>query len=354
MNNLVDLFFQLVKIDSPTGYEDGVAEFVVKFFEKRKIKAQADTFGNVIVRLDGKGEPLFLSAHMDTVEPGRSIKPMVKKGVIKSSGDTILGADNKVGLAAILQVTDELIKNEADHRPLDLVFTRNEESDTLGAVNLNYKLLRAKNGYIFDASRPVGTIITASPFYLRFDIEILGNSAHASKPDEANNSVLIFSDAMKNIKLGEIDSKTIANIGVITAGHVRNTIPGAMKLMGEVRSFREGRVEEVSRSIISEFGKSAEKYGSKIKTDVVLENPGYEFEENDSLIKHAEKSIKNTGSKVILERYYGCSDANIFNTNGLRVLNLGNGSRNAHTVNEEISVKDFEGFYKLILSLITS
>lgn len=354
MTNLVNLFFDLVKIDSPTGHEDEVAKYVAKFFEKRKMKPQVDSFGNIIVKLDGEGEPIFLSAHLDTVEPGRGIKPVIKNGKIKSSTNTILGADNKVTLAALMHLADELQERKVMHRPIDLVFTRYEESENLGAINLNYKLIRAKSGFISDASRPVGVIITASPFYLRFDIEILGNSSHASRPEDANNAVLVFADAVRSIKLGKIDSKTITNIGVVNAGHVRNTIPGEMRLSGEIRSFEDGKVEKISKSLISEFQKSAKKYGSKIKTKVVLENPGYEYEKSDELIKQAQKSIKSVGSKAILERYYGCSDANIFVGKGLKILNIGNGSRNAHTIDEEISIKDFEKFYRLILSLITS
>jgi len=353
MNNLRDLFFELVGIDSPTGFEDDVVNFVVRFFEKRNIKTHKDKFGNIIIRLEGVGEPLFLSAHMDTVEPGRGVKPIVKNHIIKSSGKTVLGADNKVALAGILCLVDELINTKTAHRPLDLVFTRHEESENLGAINLDYKLITAKNGFIFDSAKPVGTIIIASPFYLRFDIEILGNSSHASRPENANNCVLVFTDAMKKIKLGKIDSKTIANIGVISAGHVRNTIPGEMKLSGEVRSFKEGIVEKISKDIVAIFKKSAEKYGSSIKSDIVLENPGYDYRKNEPIVNHAVNAIKNIKLEVNSERYYGCSDANIFVGHGLKILNLGNGSKNAHTVNEEISVKDFEKFYKLILSLIT-
>ncbi len=351
---LLDQFLELVKIDSPTGQEDKIADYILNYFRERKIGVNKDPFGNVIAKISGYGEPLFLSAHMDTVEPGRGIQPIIKNGVIKSSGDTILGADNKDALSSILSVVDYLIQEKIEYRSLELVFTVSEESECLGAVKLDYKKIKSKKGFIFDAAKPIGTIITASPYYLRFDIEILGNSAHASRPEIANNSVLVFADAMRRIKLGKIDDKTIANIGIVSAGHARNTIPGQMKLIGEVRSFENGVVEKVSKNIVSEFDKSAKKYGSKIKSDIVLENPGYEYSQSDPIIKFAEKILLKNGEKVFLERYQGCSDANIFIDKGLKILNFGNGSKNAHTINEEISIKNLERLFNLILSLVTS
>jgi len=353
-NNLTNLFLDLVKIDSPTGHESLIAKYLIAFFSERRIRVCKDSFGNVIAKMGGYGEPIFLSAHMDTVEPGKNIKPVVKDGLIKSSGDTILGADNKEALASILYAIDHLLENNISHRSLELVFTVNEESENLGAVNLDYNKIKSRGGFIFDAAKPIGTIITASPYYLRFDITILGKSAHASRPEMANNSILVFTDAMRNINLGKIDEKTIVNIGSISAGHVRNTIPGEMKLMGEVRSFEQGVVEEVSKNILIEFKKSAKKFGSKIKSDILLENPGYEYDEDEPIVRYAQKILMENKINVIFEKYQGCSDANIFINENLRVLNLGNGSRNAHTVNEEISIKDLEKLSNLILSLTTS
>lgn len=353
-NKLINQFIEIVKIDSPTGHEEELAKYLISFFKERKLRVCKDNFGNVIAKIDGYGEPLFLSAHMDTVEPGRGIKPIIESEILKSSSETILGADNKDALASILYVIDHLIQKKVAHRSLELVFTVSEESENLGAVNLDYKKIKSKGGFIFDAAKPIGTIITASPYYLRFDIKILGKSSHASRPEMANNSVLVFADAIQKIKLGKIDEKTISNIGVVSAGHVRNTIPGEMMIKGEVRSFEKGIVEKVSKNIVSEFRKPAKKFGSKINVDIFLENPGYEYKENEPIVKYAEEIFSKNNIKAILEKYQGCSDANIFIDKGLRILNLGNGSKNAHTVKEEVSVKDLVKLSNLILSFVVS
>lgn len=356
MNNkkLVDLFLDLVKIDSPTGEEEKVAFFITKFLDKRNIKYSRDKTGNIIGFISGIGEPLLLSAHMDTVEPGRNINPIIKGDLIKSDGKTILGADNKDALSVILNLIDILEEKRINHRPIQLVFTVAEEAEFTGVINLDYKKIKAREGFIFDAAKPIGTIITASPYYLRFDIKIIGNSAHASRPEIANNSILVFTQAMRSIKLGKINNKTIANIGIVNAGHVRNTIPGEMSIKGEIRSFENGVVEKISTQIINEFKKSAKKFGSKIEFESILENPGYEFKNNDQIIKYAEIKMKENNIIPILEKYQGCSDANIFNSKGLKILNLGNGSEFAHTVNEKVKISDLEKLSDLVISLVSN
>ena len=106
---IINLFLDLVKIDSPTGEEANVLKYVNTFLKKFGINSHFDDFGNLYAKIDGFLNPILLSAHADTVEPGRNIKPKIIDGIIKSDGKTILGADNKVGLAVILDTIRELI-----------------------------------------------------------------------------------------------------------------------------------------------------------------------------------------------------------------------------------------------------
>jgi len=121
MSSIVDTFQTLVQIDSPTGHEEKMAEFLMAFLSKRNIPAERDAIGNIFARVPGVGEPVFLSAHMDTVEPGRGVVPIVKNGIVISKGDTILGADNKATIAVILDFLGRLENKK--HRPLEILFT---------------------------------------------------------------------------------------------------------------------------------------------------------------------------------------------------------------------------------------
>lgn len=346
-------FLDLVRIYSPTGYEEKARDYVLQFVRELGLKPIQDARGNLIIKVNGVGESLLLGAHLDTVEPGKNIKPQIVDGIIKSSGDTILGADNKVAVAAILEVLKFIIENKAKTKPLDVVFTLSEESGDPGSSKLDYEKISAKKGYIFDSLSPLGTIITASPFYNRFIIKVIGRSVHASTPGKGINALRVLSDAVGKIKLGKVNDKTIANIGIVNSGNGINIVPGEATIEGEVRSFIEKDVEEYSNLIVNEFREVATQYGGKIGAKIFRENPGYEYLTDDGFVKTTGEKIKDFGLKPAFVKKWACSDANIFNSKGMQILNLGDGVIGAHTAGEKVSVSDLSKLTELILFLVS-
>lgn len=352
-DRLVQTFLDLVKIDSPTDCEQKVREYIIKFVERLGLKAIQDARGNLIVKVDGVGEPILLGAHLDTVEPGKDINPQISNGVIKSDGTTILGADNKVAVAAILEVLKSVIENKSKTKPLDVVLTVSEESGEYGSSKLDYSRLSAKKGYTFDSLSPLGTIITASPFYNRFNIKIIGKSTHASTPDEGINTLTILGVALNKIKLGKINDKTVANIGIVSSGSGINIIPGETIIKGEVRSFAAKDVQEYSNFVVNTFKEVAGQFGGKIEAEIFQDSAGYEHDEKNEFIVETKKVIENLGLNPNLLIKWACSDANMFHSNGIKTLNLGDGVVDPHTVKESVSVESLMLLAKLISSLIT-
>lgn len=351
---LLDTFIKLLEIDSPTGQEENISKFISNLLKSRSIKCFRDKLNNVIVKISGKGIPLLLSAHLDTVEPGKGVHPVIKNGKITSNGETILGADNKVAVAAIVEAISKIHEAKLDSRPLDVVFTVSEETGSYGVLGLDYSKISANEGYIFDMSKSIGTIVTTSPFYDRFDVEIMGKSSHASLPENGINVVSILKDALNLIKVGRVSSNTLVNIGILEGGDARNTIPGLIKLKGEIRSFSRKEQNQNIEKIERIFRNVSKKYGSKLKFNHTRENLGYDYKNNDKMIVDMIRAMKRMKIKPVLLKAYGCSDANVFLEKGIRALNLGNGSKNAHTIREEIKISDVEKLSKLILSLSTN
>lgn len=358
---IVETFVDLVKIDSPSGAEEKMAREVIKRLKNLGLSPRRDDYGNVFVSIPGNTdkERLMLCAHLDTVEPGRGVKPKITaRGEIVSSGDTILGADNKASVAAIIEaITVCKAEKFSNNCPMDIVFTREEEAGTFGAANLDYSLLQAKKGHVFDSARPLGTLVLASPFYNRFDIEIIGRSAHASLPEQADNTIDILALALANFKRGKLDEETYLNIRVAGNGDVRNTVPGWMKLEGEVRSYSEEKVENATENVRLVFEQAIQSFGSpslKINFSKLRENGGFRYEEENDFIKEAKKVIKSLGLKPDAVNIMGCSDVNIFTEHDLMVLNHGSGVVNPHTREESIKVKDLMMLGQLVYSLITS
>lgn len=346
MSRLVDIFKKLVMIDSPTGSEDQLADFLVSYFAKRNIQAEKDPHGNVFVRVTGKGEPLFISAHMDTVEPGKGIIPVVSNGIIKSKTDTVLGADNKSTIAVILEVL-ELLKNK-NHRPLEILFTVDEEFTTKGGKLFDYSGLRAKKGIIADIALPIGTIVLAQPTYMGFEITLTGKSGHASVPEKAVNIIPVLSALITNLKTGKLDEKTVFNIGIGNFGSARNAVPGKLTLIGEIRSFDEALLQKHANEFFSKAKTIAKKFGVQIKISSMIENKGYSFEEKDSYVQEIAASLRSQNITPNYVRAWSGSDASTFNTKGLQVVNIGDGTKETHTVNEHVKIEDMEKLADII------
>jgi tripeptide aminopeptidase len=353
-NRLVNLFTDLVSIDSPTGEENQVAEYIVSYLKDKVDFVEKDQHGNVFARLNGEGEPLLFAAHMDTVEPGRGIKPQVKNGYITSDGTTILGGDNKIAVAGILETVNQLKEQSFIHRPLEMLFTYSEEVGSYGAINFDYSQLKAKTGCCFDRTAPVGTIVTGSPFYDRFDLHITGKAAHASLPDEAVNVLPIFNEILNKITLGKVDEDTVFNIGVVKCGYVRNTIPGEIDIQGEIRSFVEKKIDATGNTFKNTIGKIIPTYKASYTIDFVRENPGYKLTSKEaiSFLDFLEEKVKKIGRLAPRNVAWGVSDANIFNTKGLIMVNMGDGGEMAHEKTERIKIQEFETLINLMVEII--
>lgn len=355
-NRLIDNFFKLVQIDSPTGEEDRIAEFVLDLLLKNKLvdHAQRDKFGNIYARKDGVGEPIFLSDHLDTVEPGRGIKPQIKNGYVISGGDTILGADDKSSVSALIEALFIIKEENRSTRPLEIIFTTSEEVGNLGAVNFDYSLLAAKKGFCFDCTQPLGVIVTASPFYERFDIEIKGKEAHASRPELGINVLSILGELIDKQPFGKLDENTVFNIGVVNGGYVRNAIPGNLVLKGEIRSFKEQTLIKYKNKFLRILEQVISKSGASYEIEFVRENPGFKYslKQEHEVIDIVEPHLKKLKIKPVLSPNWGVSDTNIFFEKGLFCINMGGGREFAHTTRERIKVTELEKLVKLILEIV--
>lgn len=350
MNTLVKTFCNLVQVDSPTGTEDSFGSYLVEYLKDKVDVIKKDSYGNVYVRLNGTGDAVFFSAHLDTVEPGKGIKPQIKDEYIASDGTTILGADNKSTIACYLQLIEELKKTK-DHKTIEFVFTKEEETTSAGADNFKYSLLQAKTGFCFDSVNPIGTIITASPYYERFDLKILGKAAHASKPQAAINVLTIFKEILHNTALGKLDEDTVFNIGLFNGGYVRNTVPGEMTANGEIRGFVEEKINTHKKNFETAVKNACEKYKATHELNFHQENKGYKFNPDIEIITNVIEKMTKVGINPQTLDAWAVSDANIFNHKNLICVNLGDGVEFPHSKQERIKVEDMEKNLKLMVEL---
>src|SRR5690625_7434966 len=98
--------------------------------------------------------------------------PILKDGYIVSDGTTILGADDKAGLAVMFEAIRLLKENEIAHGPLQFVITAGEESGLVGAKNINQDLLTADYGYALDSDGDIGNIVVSAPYQAKINVII--------------------------------------------------------------------------------------------------------------------------------------------------------------------------------------
>jgi tripeptide aminopeptidase len=342
---VIQMFLDLVKIDSPSGEEENLRLFIVKELQKMGIKSEVDKVGNLFAKVAGRGESVVLCAHMDTVEPGRGIRPIVQDGVIKSDGSTILGADNKVTIAAILSAISGVNKEKV--KPVEIIFTVREETD--GGVNeFNFKKLRSKFGLVADRSSSVGSIVLASPWIVNLKIVVNGKASHSGMPEDGINALTFAVAALKNIKVGRVDKETTINFGLINGGSAMNTVPHKVTVLGEIRSFSKARLDKALIEVKRAFEKEIKTGKAELEFESNLYCVGYEYKKEDKAVQLIRRAGEKLGLKTEYGISFGGSDANTFHANGIQMVNVGDGTKLSHTVDEQVGTESLSGLEKLI------
>lgn len=339
-DRLVKTFLDLVQIDSPSGEEAAFAEEAARLLEELGAETLRDSFGNLIARLPGEGEPLLLGTHMDTVEPGRGVKPLLQDGVIRTDGSTVLGGDPKSGVAAILEGLTVLREKGLAHPPLEVVLTRHEETGLEGARNLDYSLLKAKRGVEFDGEGQVANVTIAAPARLSVEVSFTGRGAHAGvEPEKGLSAIQMATRFVAGFAQGHIDEETTANIGMISGGSAVNAVPEHATIKGEIRSRNvqrmanlKRRMEELARSIQREFG------GGKVDLTLREEFGAYSLNKAHPMVQEVAAALSTIGQTPNFIASGGATDANVFAEHGIEVVVVGLGGEDFHTVRESIRV----------------
>lgn len=359
---LIRQFIELVTIDSPSGEERAVADYLKNELGRLGMEVVEDgageklgtSSGNLIARLEGNRDApaILLAAHMDTVVPGRGIKPVLREGAIYSSGDTILGADDKAGIAVILEVVRQLREKRIPHGRIEVLFSVGEEQGLLGAKLLDYGQLSAEMGFVLDSSGEIGSFVVQGPEQNQIEATVSGRAAHAGiNPECGINAIQVAARAIANMHLGRIDAETTANIGVIQGGEARNIVPEKVFIKGEARSLKPERLEAVTRQMVQELEREAEAAGAAVEVKVERLYPAFSLSEDRTVVKVAEEAARRVGLTPRREKSGGGSDANIINGMGIPTVNLGVAMRQVHTREEHIYLSDLEKLAALVLEI---
>jgi tripeptide aminopeptidase len=367
-----NLLLELVQIDSVSREEREVAQRVKQTCEELGAEVEVDgageavggNTGNVIARFPGTipgAEAIMMSAHMDTVVPGRGVKPIVEGDIIRTDGTTVLGGDDKSGVAVILETIRCLQEQSIPHAPIDAVFSICEEVGLLGAKHVDTSRLRARYGLVFDSDDP-GFLFTKGPSANHFEFKIYGLESHAGvAPEQGISAIKIAAEAIAAMKLGRVDEETTANIGVIRGGEATNIITNFVLLRGEARSLDDAKLEEQTRHMVKCLEDAAAKYEvtvdgvttkGRVESEVTREYSAMDVSDDSRVVQLVKQAASRMGLQVETMSSGGGCDANIFNRKGIECANLGTGMRAIHTVKEWLDVKDMYAAAEMTLEIM--
>lgn len=364
---LVDYFISLVEIDSESKNENAVAK---KLANDLRVLGADVTFddaheetGGNIGNLYGyfKGninkKPILFCAHMDTVVPGNNIKPEIKDDRIVTDRTTVLGADDKSGIAEIIWAIKEIKAADEQHAPIEILFTISEEIGLLGAKLFDISKIRSNFGYALD-SHEIGHAVIGAPSQNSMQFIIHGKESHAgAAPEQGISAIQIAAEAISKMKLGRIDNETTCSIGKIQGGTATNIIPKQVLLKAEVRSHDEDKLKRVTNDMQKALEDTAAKYKlgdfqASVKSVIIKEYNAFKLKVNDECILLAKKAAENIDIPFSSGIGGGGSDANIFNYNGLKMAVVGSGMEDVHTVSEYIKLVDLENGAKWVMEVI--
>nr|WP_106779756.1 M20/M25/M40 family metallo-hydrolase [Lysinibacillus timonensis] len=363
-SRLVNEFLELVQIDSETKHEEKISPIIIKKLEDMGFEVYQDdaylrnghAVGNIIATLHGTLDidPIYFTVHMDTVVPGKGIKPKIREdGYIYSDGTTILGADDKAGIAALFEMAKRLKEQDMEHGTIQFIITAGEEDGLAGARELDRSKIVAKYGFAVDSDGEVGGIVTGAPYQAKINVKVIGKTAHAGvAPEKGISAITLASKAISKMKLGRIDEETTANIGRFEGGQATNIVCDEVNILAEARSIVKEKLDAQTQHIKETFERIAMENGGRAEVEIQLMYPGFSVTEDDQVVQIALQAVRNIGREPLLGVSGGGSDANIISSFGIPTVNLSVGYEDIHTTKERMPIQELEKLADLLVEVV--
>ena len=356
---LVERFSRYVSCDSESKNERKFCELIEAELVALGLSVKRDEVGqkcgsngwNVYASLPGEGEPILFSAHMDTVPPGVGIIPVIKDGVIYSSGDTILGADDKAGIAAVMEALEIIKESGAAHRPIEVLFSVCEEIGLLGAKHADYSNIKSKQAVVLDTGVQ-GSMVNNAPAMVKLYVEITGKAAHAAiVPNKGINAIKAAAAAIAQIPCGIVDDYTVMNVANFLSPGKSNVVPEKASFDIDLRSFDTQKLEEHIQQIEASLKSSCQEIGATYKLELDRQCDVLFVPPESPLIGRLQEVYASLGVTSSIDKTYGGADSTWLFYNGIDAINIGTGMTDVHSTGEHIALRDLETLAKVVLEM---
>lgn len=358
-SRVVQIFLEAVKINALSQNEKAVADFVKSFLHNYKYEIVEDdskkftgsNTGNIIIKVGSGGDFLLLS-HMDTARETKDLIPQIRNGKITSSGNTILGADNRAGVSVILHTLEKIYKENIPVKDFTVAFTTCEETTLFGSKYLEVND-NIKKGFVFDSQNRPGNFVNSSCGAIGFVVTIKGKAAHSGiAPEDGINALRVAVNVISKLPLGRIDEEATMNIGKLQSGAAVNVVPETAHFEGEIRSFDLQKAEEYFNFMIKFLNEECELFDATYEIKYDWDFKPYTVPEDHEVFKEISEAIRKSGLTPNSKISHGGSDANSLNGKGITSVNIGIGAQNPHANDEFIFIEDLERAAEIALNLV--
>lgn len=362
---LLNEFTNLVAIDNPSCGEKQMGDYLKQCLLTMGFTVEQDapltsspkSCGNIhgFLKGDGQGTPILFCAHMDAIEPSCGKRAVVcNDGIIRSAGDTVLGADDCAGIAAILEALCTISAEKLSHRPIEVLFTVAEELYCKGAEIFDFSTVQAKEAYVLDLTGPVGTAAYQAPTILSFKVEVIGKAAHAGfAPEDGIHAISVAAVAIDRLRMGRIDEDTTLNIGLIEGGTATNIVPQSCIITGEIRSYSHPKALQQAEKVKECFQKAAEEAGAIAQIRIICCCEGYEIPLCHPVVSRFQTACEKMALEPVLCKTFGGSDNNHLAKHGISGIVLANAMFRCHSCEEYTTVEELCRIAELTLLLMT-
>lgn len=352
-SRVVERFLKYVQTSSESGSERNFCLLMEEELKRLGFAVDRDECGH---RIDSDGfnihaflagssseEPLLFCCHMDTVAPGKDIKPGICDGVIRSDGTTVLGGDDKAGIAAVLEGAERLIEKNALGRSVEILFTLSEETGLRGSGAADYSLIRSRQAIVFDSGGRIGEVINRSPEMINLSVEVLGKAAHAANSaNEGIHALKAAAKAVNDIRTGYVDEISEVNVGNFLAPGKTNVICPRATFDLEIRSFEKEHALQLKEQICEVIRAACEQFGAGCEIVETHHAQAIFVEPQSALLKMVGDAFAKSGVCLEAHSTFGGCDASNLAAHGISALNVSCGMDKVHSTEECLKVADLE------------
>ncbi len=383
-NKLMDRFVRYVKIWTESNEElaeKGVFPSTERQFDLAKVlESELKELGlqNVQVTKDcyvygflpgndegAKAESVLLMAHMDTTEEvsGKDVKPQIKHTqtsgeddiIITSDGTTLLGGDDKAGVAAIMSAVAFLVENpQITHRPVEVMFSPDEETGH-GMDKVPLKLIKSKAAYTVDGGN-LGEMETECFNAWSASITFTGKATHTGYAKEGGmvNATVMASAFVSGLPRHRAPETTANYEGFIAPMRISGTIESAqVDLL--LRAFTTDEIEE-EKVIVEKLVRGVEaSFGGKAKASFKQQylNMHDKMEQNPQVVEQLEKAYHAAGVQIIRKPIRGGTDGSRLTEMGIPTPNIFTGAHEIHSRNEWVSLNQMSKAADVLINLLS-